>query len=58
VMLALAPFYPLPHLVQKLQMLFNGVLTRPLDIFDLFFHSSGLILIALKLVRLHQLKKR
>ena len=37
-----------PHLVEKLGMLAKGELTRPLDIFDLIFHSSPLLLILLK----------
>lgn len=57
VFLALAPIYPEPHLVQKLRMLVNGSLTKPIDIFDLFLHSSGLILAALKLFRLRQKNK-
>jgi hypothetical protein len=35
----LAPFRPMPHVVEKLLMLKNGVLTRPIDIFDLFYHT-------------------
>jgi hypothetical protein len=59
VFMALAPIYPQPHLVQKIDMLVSGQLTKPLDIFDLFLHSSGLILAALKGVRmLHLLKSR
>jgi hypothetical protein len=46
--LALAPFTPEPHLWEKLKMLVDGTLTRPLDIFDLLMHGSGLVLIALK----------
>ena len=48
VLLALAPFHPKPHLVEKLQMLAAGNLTRPLDIFDLLFHSAPLVLLGLK----------
>jgi hypothetical protein len=48
--LALAPFVPEPHLWEKLKMLASGTLTRPLDIFDLLMHGSGLVLIALKAV--------
>lgn len=51
VLLGLAPFFPEPHLVEKLRMLFQGELKRPLDIFDLFFHSWPILLIAFKLVR-------
>ncbi|KPJ90847.1 MAG: RND transporter [Gammaproteobacteria bacterium SG8_11] len=58
IFLALAPFYPQPHLLEKIQMLFNGELSKPVDIFDLFWHSVGLILIGLKLLRMQQLKKQ
>ncbi len=51
VLLGLAPFKPQPHLIEKLMMLFDGTLTRPIDIFDLFLHGSPLILLALKLGR-------
>jgi hypothetical protein len=44
--LGLAPFAP-PHIWEKLQMLFEGRLSRPIDWFDLFFHGlPWLILIA------------
>ena len=46
----LSPFKPEPHLVEKLRMLFTGTLTRPLDIFDLFFHATPLILLAIKFI--------
>lgn len=48
VALALAPFYPKPHLLEKLQMLLAGDLRRPLDIFDLFLHGAPLALLAAK----------
>ena len=48
VLLGLSPFKPEPHLVEKLRMLFSGTLTRPLDIFDLFFHATPLVLLAIK----------
>ena len=48
-LLAAAPFAPQPHLLEKLGMLANGTLSRPIDIFDLFMHASGLVLVALKL---------
>jgi hypothetical protein len=51
VFLGLAPFHPQPHLVEKLTMLFNGTLTRPIDIFDLFLHGALPVLLVLKLVR-------
>lgn len=48
--LGLAPFYPKPHLVEKLQMLFAGTLSRPLDIFDLALHAAPWLLLALKVL--------
>ncbi len=44
-----APFVPEPHLVEKMRMLQEGNLTRPLDIFDVFWHLLPLILLAVKL---------
>lgn len=38
-LLGLAPFYPEPHLLEKLSMLLAGTLQRPIDIFDLAWHS-------------------
>jgi hypothetical protein len=51
VLMALAPFFPEPHLWEKLKMLSRGDLTRPLDIFDLVMHATPLVLLALKLLR-------
>jgi hypothetical protein len=50
-LLAVAPMAPQPHLWEKLQMLFAGSLTRPIDIFDLFLHSAPLVLLGMKLAR-------
>ena len=44
-----APFVPEPHLVEKARMLAEGRLTRPLDIFDVFWHLLPAILLGLKL---------
>ncbi len=49
VLLGLAPFVPEPHLWEKLKMLANGTLTKPLDIFDLLMHSAPALLLAAKL---------
>lgn len=46
--LGLAPFVPEPHLVEKTRMLLAGELSRPIDIFDLFFHSAPLALLLVK----------
>jgi len=49
--LALAPFFPEPHLWEKLKMLAAGTLRRPIDIFDLLMHAVPLVLLAWRLVR-------
>ena len=51
VFMLLAPFKPMPHVLEKLVMLKNGTLTRPIDIFDLIFHLFPLILLILKIIR-------
>jgi hypothetical protein len=52
--LGLAPFSP-PHIWEKLQMLSEGRLIRPIDWFDLFFHAAPWLLLVLKGV--YSLKK-
>lgn len=47
--LLLAPFRPMPHVAEKLLMLKNGDLQRPIDIFDLCYHLSPMILLLIKL---------
>ncbi len=49
--LGFMPFYPMPHLYEKLLMLISGNLKRPMDIFDLFFHGSPFIVLLIKTVR-------
>ena len=49
--LGLAPFVPLPHLVEKVVMLFAGELVKPVDIFDLVMHGSPVVLLLIKIVR-------
>jgi hypothetical protein len=51
VVMILLPFYPMPHFLEKLIMLKNGTLKKPIDIFDLFYHSAPLILLIVKLIR-------
>lgn len=51
ILLGMAPFQPEPHLVEKLRMLFNGSLQRPIDIFDLFLHGTPMVLVVLKIIR-------
>lgn len=50
--LGLAPFFPEPHLWEKLKMLAAGTLVRPLDWFDLLLHATPVVLLALKLLRM------
>ncbi len=50
--LGLAPFSPQPHIVEKLGMLFDGSLSRPIDIFDLLLHGVPWLLLGLKLFRM------
>jgi hypothetical protein len=47
--LGLAPFVPEPHLFEKLRMLFQGTLIRPIDIFDLLMHGALPLLLLLKI---------
>lgn len=54
VLLGFAPFFPEPHIVEKVRMLFQGQLKRPLDIFDLFWHTWPFVLLVLKLIRMKQ----
>ena len=49
VYMLLAPFSPMPHVVEKVILLKSGNLNKPLDIFDLFFHSAPTIVLILKL---------
>ncbi|MFO8154190.1 RND transporter [Thioalkalivibrio sp.] len=49
--LGLAPWVPEPHIAEKIRWLFQGELTRPLDIFDLVLHAVPWLLLALKLSR-------
>jgi hypothetical protein len=49
--LLLAPFRPMPHVLEKLTMLKEGILRKPIDIFDLCFHLLPTILLVLKVIR-------
>lgn len=48
--IGLAPFVPEPHLVEKLRMLTDGELARPIDVFDLVLHGAPWALLVLRLV--------
>lgn len=49
--MAIAPITPEPHLLEKLRMLSQGTLTKPLDMFDLCLHTAPLVLLAVRLRR-------
>jgi len=51
IMMLAAPMTPMPHVVEKILMLTNGTLTRPIDIFDLCFHLLPLLLLILKFIK-------
>lgn len=49
-LLGLAPFWPEPHLLEKARMLLHGEPLRPIDVFDICWHSWPLLWIALRLL--------
>ena len=51
IVMLLLPFIPMPHVLEKLIMLKNGALNKPIDIFDLFYHTAPLILLIMKIIR-------
>jgi hypothetical protein len=51
VYLAGAPVVPEPHLVEKWRLLFQGLLSRPIDVFDFFLHTGPLVVLAMRLWR-------
>jgi hypothetical protein len=46
-----SPFVPEPHLVEKMRMLADGTLTRPMDIFDVIWHLLPSALLWIRLAR-------
>jgi len=50
ILMALMPFQPEPHLVQKFDMLMAGNLTKPLDMFDVVWHLLPVILLVTKFI--------
>ena len=51
ILLLLLPFRPMPHVMEKLIMLKDGTLNKPIDILDLLYHTAPLILLVVKLSR-------
>lgn len=56
IMMAVLPFNATPHLIEKLGMLADGTLQRPIDIFDLFMHGTPVALLVIRLYRQFVLK--
>lgn len=50
--LGLAPFFPEPHIWEKIKMMRAGTLKRPIDIFDFMLHAAPFALLLAKLVRM------
>lgn len=50
-LLGFAPFFPQPHIVEKVRMLMAGTLKRPIDIFDLVWHVWPFLLLANRMFR-------
>jgi len=50
ILLGIMPVLPEPHLIQKLRMLVDGTLVKPVDWFDLFWHSWPTLWIALRMM--------
>ncbi len=49
-LLGAMPVVPEPHLFEKVRMLLNGTLVKPVDIFDLFWHGWPILWIVLRLL--------
>ncbi len=59
VLMLLTPFTPMPHVLEKLIMIKEGRLSRPIDVFDLIYHLAPLaILIGKVLAHKRDEKKR
>ena len=50
-LLGFAPFYPQPHIVEKIGMLAAGTLQKPIDIFDLVWHAWPFLFLAYRISR-------
>ncbi len=50
--LGLAPFFPEPHIVEKLRMLMQGTLVKPMDMADLAMHGLPWLVLLAKLIRM------
>ena len=51
VVMALMPFQPEPHLVEKYHMFVAGELRKPMDMFDVIWHLLPTMLLIIKFLR-------
>ena len=58
VVLGFSPLLPEPQLLQKLGLLLDGRLDRPIDRFDLLMHASLPLLLIVKWIRSRQVRHR
>ena len=56
--MALAPFQPEPHLVQKFNWLISGVPFKAIDVFDVVWHLLPMILIGVKWLLMNKEAKK
>ncbi|WP_432664342.1 hypothetical protein R9X47_27920 [Wukongibacter baidiensis] len=54
ILMLLAPFKPMPHVVEKIIMLKNGELKKGIDILDLFYHFVPTFLLIIKTYRFYK----
>jgi hypothetical protein len=52
ILLGVLPLHSTPHLFEKLGMLVQGELVRPIDIFDLFMHGTPAALLLIRVSRM------
>ena len=50
ILLGIMPITPEPHLVQKVRMLMDGTLVKPVDMFDMLWHGWPMLWIVLRLL--------
>ncbi len=51
ILMALMPFQPAPHLVEKYHMFLADELRKPIDIFDVIWHLLPTLLLLVKVFR-------
>jgi len=50
-LLGFAPFFPQPHIVEKVRMMMDGTLKKPIDIFDLVWHAWPFALLVYRIFK-------